>query len=78
MIRQYRVKGVTAETLDNTQRRAFRKHNGNVFVSTVDGTVYTSIGGGVCASGVKMESVIRADNWHAEIQSLQMYPYPLR
>jgi hypothetical protein len=71
MISAYRMKGVTAETLDKTQRRTIRKKNTNVFVSTADGTVYMSVGGGVMASGVKFESVMRADKWRDEIQSLQ-------
>jgi hypothetical protein len=71
MIRRYRGKGVTGATLDKTQRRAIRGKNGNVLVAVKDGTVYMPIGGGVAASGVKMESVICADKWHIEIQSLE-------
>jgi hypothetical protein len=71
MIRQYRGQSVTAETLSKMQRRAIRKKNTNVFVSTADGTVYMPIGGGVMASGVKLESVMRGDIRHNEIRSLQ-------
>jgi hypothetical protein len=71
MIGRYRGKRVTAETVDKTQRQAIRKKNGNVLVATKDGTVYMPIGGGVMASGVKMESVICADKWQIDIQSLQ-------
>lgn len=71
MISQYRAKNCTAATLTKTQRRAIRSKNGNVLVSTADGTVYMPIGGGVMASGPKFESVMRADKWHIEIQGLQ-------
>jgi|HubBroStandDraft_6_1064221.scaffolds.fasta_scaffold245043_2 hypothetical protein len=72
MISKYRVKGVTPETLDKNQRRALRKHNGNVLVGTKDGTVYVPIGGGVVGSGAKMECVMSADKWCIEIQDLQV------
>ncbi len=71
MINKYRVKAVTAETLDKAGRQAIRNKNVNVLTSAADGTVYMPIGGGVMCSGVKFESINRADNWHAEIQSLQ-------
>ena len=71
MIRLYRVQSVTGEAFDKKQRQAFRNKNANVFVSTADGTVYMPIGGAVMASGVKSDSVLCADKWHYEIQSLQ-------
>lgn len=71
MINKYRGKAVTGITLDKAQRQAIRNKNVNVLTSAADGTVYMPIGGGVTCSGVKFESINRADNWHAEIQSLQ-------
>jgi hypothetical protein len=71
MISRWRGKSVTGIVLDKMQRRAIRKHNGNVLVAIKDGTVYMPIGGAVSAAGVKAESVIRADHWHLEIQRLQ-------
>jgi hypothetical protein len=71
MIRKYRVKGIGGEILDKPQRRTLRKKNLNVCVATADGTVYMPIGGGVTGAGVKLESLMCADRWHAEIQVLQ-------
>jgi hypothetical protein len=71
MIDRYRARSVTGALLDEPQRKAIRKKSGNVLVTTSDGTVYMPIGGGVLASGLKMESVIEADHWCMEIQALQ-------
>jgi hypothetical protein len=71
IISRYRVRGVTPAVLDNTQRRTLRRHNGNVLIGTQDGTVYMPIGGGVAASGAKIECVMAADNWCMKIQGLQ-------
>ena len=71
MIEKYRARGVTGATLDKTQRRTLRRKCTNVLVATSDGTVYMPIGGGVMGSSIKMESVIHADRWRSEMQSLQ-------
>jgi hypothetical protein len=70
-ISAYRVNSVTGETLDKKQRYAIRAKNVNVMTGTTDGTVYCPVGGGMSASGVKVESNIRADRWRNEIQRLQ-------
>jgi hypothetical protein len=64
------INQVTGALLSKSQRRSIRKHNANVLVSTTDGTVYGPIGGGVSASGVKTESVLRADAWCIQIRGL--------
>jgi len=71
IISRYRVRGVTPAVLNNAQRRALRKHNGNVLIGTKDGTVYMPIGGGVAASGNKIECMMEADYWCTKIQGLQ-------
>jgi len=70
MVSAYRMNQVTGALLSKSQRRSIRKHNANVLVSTTDGTVYGPIGGGVSASGVKTESVLRADAWCIQIRGL--------
>jgi hypothetical protein len=72
MVSAYQMNGVTGESLSKPQRRAIRKKNVNVLVTTTDGAVYAPIGGAVGASGLKMESVRRADAWRAEI--LELHP----
>jgi hypothetical protein len=64
------AKSCTAGAWD-TQRKSFRKENINVLTGTADGTVYMPIGGVVNGSGIKFESVMCADKWHDEIQSLR-------
>jgi len=71
MIERYRAKGVTGTPLDKTQRRTVRRKHCNVLVTTLDGTVYMPIGGGVTASGLQLQSVIQADHWRMEMQDLQ-------
>jgi hypothetical protein len=70
-IARYRVNGTTGFSLTAEQRRTVRKKNANVHIATLDGTVYTSIGGVVMASGVKFEAVQQADYCILQIQGLQ-------
>jgi hypothetical protein len=72
-ISRYRVLGVTGSPLEKAERRALRSKNGNVLISTSDGTVYMPISSGVVASGKRMSSMIQADNKIFEIEGLQTF-----
>ena len=49
MISHYRAKGVTGGAWNKEQRRALRRKNANVSVTTSDGTVYMPISSGVAS-----------------------------
>lgn len=71
IISVYRVKAVTGGVWNKEQRRALRRKNANVFVTTADGTVYMPIGGGVMASGINAAAVRQADYWYFKIRGFQ-------
>lgn len=71
LISNYRVKGVTAETLNAKERRALRNNNANVITAVADGTTYGPLTGGVMANGVNTQAVRYADYWEMWINTLQ-------
>jgi hypothetical protein len=71
MISRYQARAVTGGVWDKEQRRALRRKNANVLVTTADGTVYMPIGGGVMASGINAEAVRHADYWYFKIRGFQ-------
>lgn len=71
MISRYRAKDVTGGAWNKEQRRALRRKNANVSVTTSDGTVYMPISGGVVASGINMEAIRLADYWFLKIRGFQ-------
>jgi len=71
-IKSYRLRGIRGEPLTEAQRRNLRKVNMQTATTTVDGTVYMAIGGGVASSGTSAEAVRRADMLWSDAEQLQI------
>jgi hypothetical protein len=62
-IKNYRIRGVHAESLTTAERRNLRRVNVQTATVSSDGAVYMAISGSVASSGTSAEAVMRA---HAE------------
>jgi hypothetical protein len=69
-IKNYRIRGVHAESLTTTERNNLRKVNVQTATITSDGTVYMAIGGGVASSETSAEAVMRAATLWSDVEQL--------
>jgi hypothetical protein len=68
-IKNYRIRGVHAESLTTTERNNLRKVNVQTATITSDGTVYMAIGG-VASSETSAEAVMRAATLWSDVEQL--------
>jgi hypothetical protein len=68
-IKNYRIRGIHAESLTTTEHRNLRRVNVQTATATRDGAVYMAIGG-VASSGTSAEAVMRADMLWSDAEQL--------
>lgn len=61
IIAGHKLAGVSGEHLTATERGNIRKSHGNVAITVSDGTTYSSLGGGIAASGTCFYDIINCD-----------------
>lgn len=60
-IRRHRLEGVTADRMEDSTIKGFRKMGANVLIAMEDGTAYAPLGGGQTAAGTSTRGRIEAD-----------------